>query len=223
MTAARNPGVNDRGAQMKFVRTRLTYANVVATLALILALGGATAFAASHLARNSVGTKQLRRAAVTAAKLRKGAVNGAKVANNSLTGADVKEATLGAVPSADQAARAMSLGPLPSGASESGFFLASPTFNALATAVTFPRPLASAIQPGDVNVIKKGAQPTTACPAPGQAARGTLCLYLLAEIEVTPSGALNLSEAERKLGFTYEWNKQGNTSTAFGTWTVTVP
>lgn len=50
------------------MRERLTYANVVATLALFVALGGG-AYAAIKLPANSVGTKQLRSRAVTPAKL----------------------------------------------------------------------------------------------------------------------------------------------------------
>jgi hypothetical protein len=75
------------------LRKRLTYANVVSTLALFIALGGATAFAASHLARNSVGAAQLRRNAVT----------GAKVRDGSLTGSDLDVTTLSKVPSAKTA------------------------------------------------------------------------------------------------------------------------
>jgi hypothetical protein len=58
---------------------RLTYANVVSTLALFLVLSGATAFAATQLGKNSVGTKQLKKNSVTAAKIKKNAVTGAKV------------------------------------------------------------------------------------------------------------------------------------------------
>jgi hypothetical protein len=47
---------------------RLTYANVVATLALFVALGG-SAYAATQLKKNSVGTRQLKNGAVTEAKL----------------------------------------------------------------------------------------------------------------------------------------------------------
>lgn len=46
--------------------------NVVAYLALFVALGG-TSYAAISIPRNSVGTRQLRNGAVTAAKLAKGA------------------------------------------------------------------------------------------------------------------------------------------------------
>lgn len=54
---------------MKRLRCRLTYANVVSTLCLVLLVGGGTAFAASQLERESVGTRQLKRAAVTPSKL----------------------------------------------------------------------------------------------------------------------------------------------------------
>ena len=64
-------------------RPRLTYADVMATLALFIALGGG-AYAATALPRNSVGTKQIKRSAVT----------GAKVRNHSLTGADFNQSTL---------------------------------------------------------------------------------------------------------------------------------
>src|SRR4051794_23322903 len=49
---------------MNRLRSRLTYANVTATLALFIALGG-TSYAVSSLPRNSVGAKQLRKGSVT--------------------------------------------------------------------------------------------------------------------------------------------------------------
>jgi hypothetical protein len=55
---------------MRAIRQRLTYANVIATLALFLALGGA-AVAATQIPRNSVGTGQLKPEAVTAGKIAK--------------------------------------------------------------------------------------------------------------------------------------------------------
>jgi hypothetical protein len=59
---------------MERVRSKLTYANVVATLALFIAVSGGTAFAATQmLPRNSVGAKQLKKHAVTPAKLSRAA------------------------------------------------------------------------------------------------------------------------------------------------------
>jgi hypothetical protein len=56
---------------MRFL-PRLSYANVMATIAVFIALGGAS-YAALKLPKNSVGTKQLKREAVTSAKISKGA------------------------------------------------------------------------------------------------------------------------------------------------------
>jgi hypothetical protein len=60
-------------------KPRLNYANVVATLALFVALGGSGAYAATQLAPRSVGERQLRPGAVTAPKLRKNAVTAPKI------------------------------------------------------------------------------------------------------------------------------------------------
>jgi hypothetical protein len=41
---------------LKQIRKRLTYANVMSSIAVFLVLGGATALAAGQLGKNSVGT-----------------------------------------------------------------------------------------------------------------------------------------------------------------------
>jgi hypothetical protein len=80
---------------MNLIRTRLTYANVMSTIAVFLVLGGGAAFAATHLGKNTVGSKQLKKNAVTGAKIKNGAVNSAKVADGSLTGVDVADGSIG--------------------------------------------------------------------------------------------------------------------------------
>jgi len=62
---------------LKQLHMRLTYANVMSSLAVFLVLGGATAFAAGHLGKNTVGTKQLKKNAVTSAKVKNGSLNAA--------------------------------------------------------------------------------------------------------------------------------------------------
>jgi hypothetical protein len=89
-------------------RPRLSYANVIATLALFIALGGG-AYAASQLPKNSVGTKQLKKNSVTAAKIKQGAIEAAKI-SGTLSGAQVDASTLGTVPKATEAAKAASAG-----------------------------------------------------------------------------------------------------------------
>lgn len=93
---------------MRHLRGKMTYSNVVATIALFLAVGGATAFAAGKLAKNSVGAKQLKANAVTTAKIKNGAVTGAKIKNGTITGDKINLASLGTVPSAASAGSAAS-------------------------------------------------------------------------------------------------------------------
>ena len=88
------------------MRPKLTYANVTATLALVIAVGGASAFAATQLAKNSVGSKQLKKNSVTTAKIRKEAVTAAKVKKGTLTGRQINTSTLGTVPAATNATNA---------------------------------------------------------------------------------------------------------------------
>jgi hypothetical protein len=71
-----------RGSLSRFV-PRPTYANVIATVALFVALGGVAV--AAGLPKNSVGPRQLKRGSVTAAKIRKQAVTSGKLAPQSVT------------------------------------------------------------------------------------------------------------------------------------------
>jgi len=63
---------------------RLTYANVLATCALFVALGGSGVAAVTQLANGSVKTPKLANGAVTAPKLANGAVSAPKLANGSV-------------------------------------------------------------------------------------------------------------------------------------------
>jgi hypothetical protein len=75
---------------VKQIRKRLTYANVMSSIAVFLILGGATALAASQLGKNTVGSKQLKANSVTAGKIKNGAVTPSKIsvaAQNALKGA----------------------------------------------------------------------------------------------------------------------------------------
>jgi hypothetical protein len=71
------------------IRDRLTYSNVMVTVLAVLVLGGGTAYAASELGKESVGTKQLAKEAVTGAKI-------SKAAKKSLKGAVGEKGATGA-------------------------------------------------------------------------------------------------------------------------------
>ena len=113
---------------MKQIRKRLTYANVMSSIAVFLILGGATAFAAKKIGSNeimgnSITTGKIKKEAVTRAKIKKAAIDSSKladdsvttskiadaavttgkIANDAVTGDKVKESTLSEVPSASKA------------------------------------------------------------------------------------------------------------------------
>lgn len=66
------------------LRTHLSYANVMATVALFVALGG-TSYAATKLARNSVGSTQIRSKAVGPSELKSRAVSSSKLRSGAVT------------------------------------------------------------------------------------------------------------------------------------------
>lgn len=68
---------------MASFRPHFSYANVTASIALFISLGGVS-YAAVTLPRNSVGPTQLKPSSVT----------GAKIKNNTITGADVRDGSL---------------------------------------------------------------------------------------------------------------------------------
>jgi hypothetical protein len=85
---------------VKQLRKRLTYANVMATLAMFLVLGGATAFAAGNLGKNSIGASQLKKNAITTAKIKNKSITTAKIKDGAITGQKINLSTVGKVPSA---------------------------------------------------------------------------------------------------------------------------
>jgi hypothetical protein len=94
-------------------RPKLTYANVVSTLALFLLLVGGTAFAATQVIRkNSVSSANVKDGSLTSADLEDGgAVTGAVVADGSLSGADLAAGSVGGAQIADGSVGAAKLAP----------------------------------------------------------------------------------------------------------------
>jgi hypothetical protein len=78
---------------LRAVLRRLTYANVIATLALFLALGGGAVWAANKQAAK-VGTGKLKPNAVTAGKIKASAVTTSKIRENAVTNAKIREGSV---------------------------------------------------------------------------------------------------------------------------------
>src|SRR3954452_23646976 len=76
---------------MRWIREHLTYANVCASLALFIALGG-TSYAALSLPRDSVGQRELRARSVGASELMPGAVTSRSVHDGSIAPRDLSAA-----------------------------------------------------------------------------------------------------------------------------------
>ena len=96
---------------MKQIRQRLTYANVMSSIAVFLVLGGATAIAATKIGANeikanSIKTGKIVKEAITAGKIKTGAVTTTKIADKSITGAKLDLTALGTVPNATNAVNA---------------------------------------------------------------------------------------------------------------------
>jgi hypothetical protein len=88
------------------LRAHLTYANVVATLALFLALGGASYAAirvgSGSIINNSVRTQDLRNNDIRGKDIRNRTIQHADILTNTILGQQIRESTLSKVPDADK-------------------------------------------------------------------------------------------------------------------------
>jgi hypothetical protein len=75
------------------LRERLTYANTMSTLAVFIALGGTSAWAATTLARNSVGSAQIRTGAVASSEIHNNSVRSADIRDRSIALRDLAPST----------------------------------------------------------------------------------------------------------------------------------
>lgn len=209
-------------------RRCISYANVTATLALVVALGG-TSYAAV-----TITGKNIRNGSVGTADLGTGAVTSSKVRNHSLQQVDFKPGELSAGPrgAAGPAGPAGAAGPqgpagpfaeaLPSGKTLRGIYASQESvagFHDRAISFAFALPSA----PVGHAVPKAGPNPDPAsCPGTDtepQAAPGHLCVYESAQNGV--QGPLLLGNVGR-FGFTTSvYTPSGGYSV--GTWAVTAP
>jgi hypothetical protein len=138
-------------------RGRLSYANVTASLALFVALGG-TSYAAIKLPARSVGTVQLKSRAVTKAKIAPGAVDGSKVRHHSLTGADIAAGAVDGSKVRDGALTAADIAP--------GAVDGSKVRDGSLTGLDIAGKVAAAVTADGLASIQRIAVPGTSEPAP---------------------------------------------------------
>ena len=85
---------------MHSLKRHLTYANVTATLALFLVLGGGIVWAAQRIGSRqlkpaSVGPAKLKKGAVTTPKIHRGAVTAGKLRNEAVVGSKIRGEAIG--------------------------------------------------------------------------------------------------------------------------------
>ncbi|MEX2106781.1 MAG: hypothetical protein WD810_07770 [Solirubrobacterales bacterium] len=201
---------------MEAVRRRLTYANVIATLALFLALSGGVVWAsgkigAKKLKANSVSAGKIKRNAVTTAKIRAKAVTTAKIKDGAVTFA--KLAT-----GANVIARA-SGGPVPaSGSAPVTVTLTGTTsFTPTAEAVDF-----LSVEAKGENLGRVGEEACAARVVPfvngsqWDVAEGALLVVAFAPTPEFPTGLLPVTGATAPIGLTSPGVTQTISAKVFG-------
>jgi hypothetical protein len=202
-----------------------SYANVAATLALVLSMGGVSVAATHYLIHS---THQISPKVLRALKGRSG--------SRGALGPEGPQGQLGPQGQRGVEGRTgpegvSSLSTLPSGRSESGVYGLRPdggeavANGTMGESVTFALALEKDI-PEERVVYNDVATTSTHCAGPGHAATGYLCLYSSAHNGVaTPAVIVDpevatLSAGAGRRGFVVEWTLTGAGAYDFGTYTV---
>jgi hypothetical protein len=104
---------------MQWIRSHLSFANLVSLMALFIALGGTT-YAAVALPKNSVGAKQIKKNAVTASEVKRNAVGAAEIRSNAVASGDIADNGVGGADLSDNSVGAGELSDNSVGAAEIG-------------------------------------------------------------------------------------------------------
>jgi hypothetical protein len=224
------------------LRSRLTYANVMATIAAFMVLTGIGYAVAAKLPKKSVGAKQIRNGAVHSRKIAKNAVNASKIKTGSVGRSEIAS---GAVSSSEISNKSVTrnkisdsaiplLGTLRTGQTLRGTFNLGGDVTTARTSQTFQFPLNNAPSAPAANVIDaSGASPTFTSNCSGigggngqtpNAAAGQLCVYITFSNGTTPALAID-SGALTRLGFglTGTWGTGAAGNQIRGQWAVTAP
>ena len=207
---------------------RITYANVTATLALVLAMSGG-AYAARHYLINS--TKQINPKVLRKLRGARGPAGQiGPVGPQGVTGHEGPRGSRGVQGEPGFSA----LSQLPGGKTESGEFtvsqIAEVTPHTVSTAVTFPIQLAEPVPVESVE-FASASTPGTHCLGPGTAPRGFLCVYVSSELNVKAASGFSYDpEVEPntvgsgRFGVGFNWESEGaGPVRVTGTWSVTAP
>jgi len=208
---------------------RLSYANVTATLALVIALGGGTAWAAHTYLITS--TRQIKPSVLEQLRGDRGPAGLPGSAGSAgAAGAQGIQGVQGATGPAGPFPSSLAAGQTLTGTWVAGGQAAA-SGDVAVTQISFPFPLASAPTP---NVIASGGGSTAACPgtyANPQATSGNLCVYEAVALNVAaittgkigdPANSSGPTDATSRFGVTVVADSSGSGGFVdAGTWAVT--
>jgi hypothetical protein len=211
------------------LRPRITYANVTATLALVVALGG-TSYAAL-----TVGGENVRDDSLTGADIRDGSLTAADLAFAQRAVAQKKKkkkkvkrgppGPAGATGPPGQNGAAFFGEPLPSGKTEVGPWVTKGNSWGGSVAVQFNPPLPAPLDSAHLHYLPSPIVPTAECPGHGEAAPGHLCMYASVNLSFqsfqNPTNFASVSAAT--FGVNALFFTDGSTSGGSGSWAVTAP
>jgi hypothetical protein len=210
------------------LRPRISYANVTATLALVVALGG-TSYAAL-----TVGGENVRDGSLTGADIKDGSLKAGDLAGAQRAVAAKKKKQKvkrgppgppGAAGPPGQNGAAFFGQPLPSGRTEVGPWVTKGNSGGGSVAIQFNPPLPTPLDSAHMHYLPSPIVPTADCPGHGQAAPGHLCMY--ASVNLSFQTFQNPTNFASVSAETYGVNAlfftDGSTSGGSGSWAVTAP
>jgi hypothetical protein len=225
------------------MKNRLSYANIVSTLALVLAVmatGGGVAYAhgmigtsdiingavtTSKLAGGAVSTKKLKNGAVKRGKIADGAVNRPKIANGAVS---KPKLAAGVRAQIDDATSPWDT--IPSGRSVTGRYFDTkvvPSTGQLIENVNLPAAAPSALEHTDVIVTGSTGDATcTGSYSNPTAPAGKVCVYRAAGPTVADTTGWTFAESAHRTHVFYilfSGQAGGNTVTYWGSWAYTAP
>ena len=227
------------------LRSKFTYANVMATVAVFLMLTG-IGYAVAALPKKSVGPKQIKNGAVRSKKIKKNAVNASKIKAGSVGRSEIASGAVNTGKISNQSVTRSKiadsaiplLGTLRTGQTLRGSFNVgggpAAAGNETHQGQSFPFPLANTPTAPQTNVIDIDANPsasTANCSGVSggnaqtpNAAAGQLCIYVTGKTNLAALTPVELENTSR-LGFGLGVNSgaAGAEYRAIGFWAVTAP
>jgi hypothetical protein len=218
------------------LKSNLSYANVMATVAVFLALAGVAGAASALLPKNSVRSKTIKNGQVKAVDLHKAAVTGSRIAPNAVTGAAVKDDSLTGADIDESSLKGLSpYATIPSGTTVTGSWnYLSPPGTGIDLVEALPAPAPAPLTDATVNFDKEagGFAPDAdpACNGDSStptAPAGMVCIYI-DHGSTSPKGLVGNalqylpSSPTSRYGFEIATAGGGN-GQAGGTWAYTAP